>query len=64
MDEALKEFGIALGKVKSAFAEEYGGNQNYIEVHINQDDYVLIVSTTSSGGYIDCHRQWVDIEEK
>lgn len=59
MDEALKEFGIALGKLKEAFSKEYNANSNYIDIHIDSDNNVTIINTSSTGSYIDAHRAWV-----
>lgn len=62
MDEALREFGIALGKLKRSFAEEYHCNPNYVDIDINSDNYVTLVNSQSTGGYIDAYREWVDID--
>ena len=64
LDEAFEQFGIALGNLKRAYAEQYGENSNYIGVHIDDGDYVLIYPTDASGAYIDAHRERVDTDER
>ena len=62
MDEALIEFGIAVGKLKRAFAKLYDCNPNYVEIHIDSDNNVTIVSTRN---YSDssAYRCWLCTEE-
>ena len=62
MDKALREFGIAVGKLKKAFAEENNCNSNYAEIHINDDNDVTIISTNSN--YPDAYRYWLSTEEE
>lgn len=62
LDEALKNFGIALGNLKRAYAEEYSKNPNYVEVHIDESDYVTIFPSDATGSYIYAHREWVDTD--
>lgn len=62
MEEALREFGIALGKLKRTLAEEYNLNVNYIDVNINSDNYITLIDGQSTGGYTNAYRQWVDID--
>lgn len=64
LEEALNDFGIALGKLKRAYADEYSKNPNYVEIHINDGDYVTIYPTDVSGAYFDAHREWVDTDER
>lgn len=59
LDEALKKFGVALGNLKRAYAEEYSKNPNYIEVHADDGDYVTMYSSNESGTF-DAYREWVD----
>ena len=61
MDEALREFGIAVGKLKIACEEKYNWNSNYVEIHINDDNDVTIISTNSN--YPDAYRYWLSTEE-
>ena len=63
LNEALEQFGIALGNLKRAYAEHYSENSNYIGVHIDDSDNVLIYPTDASGAYFAAHREWVDTEE-
>ena len=63
-DEALSEFGKALGKLKRAYGEEFGTNGNYIEIHIDESNNVTIVPTLNTGHYInDVVREWIDTDE-
>ena len=62
-DEALNNFGIALGNLKRAYAEKYSENPNYIGVHIDDSDYVLIYPTDATGTYFDAYREWVNTDE-
>ena len=62
LDKAFENFGIALGILKQAFAEEYTENPNYLEVHIDEDDYVTIFPSDATGGWFSVHRQRVDTE--
>jgi hypothetical protein len=64
LEEALNNFGIALGNLKRAYAEEYSRNPNYVEVHIDESDYVTIYPTDVSGSYFDAHREWVNTDEE
>ena len=64
LDEALEQFGVALGNLKRAYAEEYGENPNYITVHIDDGDYVTMYPTDASGAYFDACRRWVDTDER
>lgn len=64
LEEALDNFGIALGVLKQAFTEHYGENSNYVEVHINDDDYVTIYPSNASGSYFNVHRAWVDTNKE
>lgn len=62
MDEALVDLGIAVGKLKNAFAELYCCNPNYVEIHIDSDNNATIISTYSSS-YTDVYRCWLCTEE-
>ena len=62
-DEALKEFGKSLGKLKKSYAEECNCNPGHLSVIINEDDYVAIIPTDEEGSYIESFRGWVDTEE-
>ena len=62
MDETLRDFGIAVGKLKRAFAKEYNWNFNYIEIHIDSDNNVTI-TPTNYFGYSEAYRDWVSTEE-
>ena len=62
MNEALREFGIEIGKLKKAFAEENNCNPNYVDIHIDDDNNVTIISTNSN--YPDVYRCWLSTEEE
>lgn len=62
MDEALKEFGIAVGKLKRAFAEENNCGLDCVEIHIDRNDFVTIIATGKTG-YLDAYREWLVTEE-
>ena len=62
MDEALVDLGIAVGKLKNAFAELYCCNPNYVEIHIDSDNNVTI-TPTNYFGYLEAYRDWVSTEE-
>lgn len=61
-DEALKEFGKALGKLKESYSEQYSRNPSYLSININEDNYVTIIPTNETGSYIESFRDWVDTE--
>ena len=61
-DEALKEFGKALGKLKESYAEQYNCNPSYLSISINENNYVTIIPTSETGSYIEAFRDWVDTE--
>lgn len=48
-DEALVEFGKALGKFKRAYAEDYGCNPNYIKMLIDESNEVIIIPSLGTG---------------
>jgi hypothetical protein len=58
MDDALREFGLALKKLKEVYADEYSCNPNYIEVNIN-DNYVTLTDSQETGGYVYCCREYI-----
>ena len=62
MDEVLIEFGIAVGKLKRAFAELYCYNPNYVEIHIDSDNNAIIVSTRDYGD-LSAYKCWLCTEE-
>lgn len=64
LNEALDGFGIAIGNLKRAFAEEFSANSNYVAIHINEDDDVTVFSTDRSGSWTPIYREWVDTDVK
>lgn len=62
MNEVLDEFGIAVGKLKRAFAEENNCGLDCVEIHINNKDFVTIIAT-GKVGYLDAYREWLVTEE-
>lgn len=62
MDEALVDLGIAVGKLKNAFAELYCCNSNYVEIHIDSDNNATIVSTIDYGDS-SAYKCWLCTEE-
>ena len=64
LQKAFENFGVALGDLKRAFAEEYGENSNYIQVHIDDGDYVTVHTSMRTGGWFSVHREWVDTEAR
>lgn len=60
--QALEEFGKALGKLRKAYSEEFGGDPNDLLVIVDTDDYVTILPNNESGTYLQHFREWVDIE--
>ena len=64
LNEALNNFGVAIGDLKRAFAEEYSANPNYVAIHIDEGDDVTIFSTDRRGSWTPIHREWVDTDEK
>lgn len=62
MDEALYEFGIAVGKLKRVFAEENNCGLDCIEIHIDCEDFATIIATGKTG-YLDAYREWLCTEE-
>jgi len=61
-DEALQEFGKALGKLKRAYAEEHGGNSNYMHIIIDESDNVTIIPSLSTG-WFEGRIEWVNTDE-
>lgn len=61
-EEALEEFGKALGKLKIAYAEKYCANPSYIQVLVDAENNVSIIPTIETGEYIYCFRDWVDTD--
>lgn len=60
---ALEEFGIALGKLKEAYAEEYYCNSSYLSISADENNYVTIIPTNERGRIVEVFRDWVSIEE-
>lgn len=62
-EKALEEFGIAIGNLKKAYAEEFCANPSYISIEVDSDNYVSIIPTLETGKHIECFRDWVSIED-
>lgn len=62
MDEALRDFGIAVGKLKRAFAEENNCGLDCVEIHIDSNDFATITAVGKTG-YLDAYREWLCTEE-
>lgn len=62
MEEVLREFGLVLGKLKNAYAEEYSCNKDSLDIHIDKDNYITIVNNLETGSYCYCFRDWIDTE--
>ena len=60
--KALEEFGIALGKLRKVYAEEFGGNPNNLLIIADEQDYVTILPNNECGTYLQHFREWVDIK--
>lgn len=63
MDEALKNFGHALGRLKRAYSEKCGISSNYIRIYIDESDNVTILPRPGYGSLDDAIETWVDIDE-
>lgn len=63
MDEALKNFGRALGRLKRAYSEKCGISSNYIRIYIDESNNVTILSCPGYGSLYDAIETWVDIDE-
>lgn len=62
MDEVLRDFGIAVGKLKRDFAEENNCRLDCVEIHIDCNDFATIIATGKTG-YLDAYREWLVTEE-
>lgn len=62
MEESLREFGLALGKLKNIYSEEFGYNPYYLEIHIDNENNITIINTLEKGEYCVCFRDWLDTE--
>lgn len=62
MDEALRDFGISVGKLKREFAEENNCGLDCVEIHIDRNDFATIIATGKTG-YLDAYREWLVTEE-
>lgn len=63
MDEALKNFGRALGDLKRAYSEKCGISSNYIRIYIDESNNVTILPCPGYGSLYDAIETWVDIDE-
>lgn len=63
MDEALKNFGRTLGKLKRVYSEKCGISSNYIRIYIDEDNNVIILPCHGYGSLDDAIETWVDIDE-
>ena len=63
MDEALKNFGHALGMIKRAYSEKCGISSNYIRFYIDESNNVTILPCHGYGSLDDAIEAWVDIDE-
>lgn len=62
-EEAVKNFGKALGDLKRSYAEKVGENPNYISVYVDGDNTVTIIPTLEHGlHYHECYRGWLDTD--
>lgn len=59
-DDVLYEFGIAVGKLKRAYAEEYNKNPNEVAINIDEFDCLTIWPTDVTGDWIGAYRVAVD----
>ena len=65
MDEfnkALEEFGQAVGKLKNAYVNEFGGNPNYLSIHVNADNEVTILPENCTGNSLEFFREYIYTE--
>lgn len=62
LDEALANFGKAVGALKRAYGEEECVNSDCLSIIIDEDDYVTIMPTNETGSFY-CLRRWVDTDE-
>lgn len=63
MEDILWEFELWVGKFKRAYAEEYGLNPNYLEIHIDADNYCTVVEADKTGMLNWCTRYSLDVSE-
>lgn len=63
MDESLKNFGRALGKLKRVYSEKCGISSNHIRIYIDEDNNVIILPCHGYGSLYDAIETWVDIDE-
>lgn len=61
LDEALANFGKAVGALKRAYGEEECVNPDCLSIIIDDHDYITIIPTNETGSF---HlRSWVDTDE-
>lgn len=63
MENILWEFELWVGKFKRAYAEKYGLNSNYLEIHIDADNYCTVIETNKTGLLDWCSRFGLDTNE-
>lgn len=63
LEEALEQFGKALGNLKRAYAEEQGVNSNYVTVFVDESDWVTLIPVSREGSWIGAYRERVYTEE-
>lgn len=61
-NEALKQFGKALGNLKQAYADEFGTTADDLLVIADKDNYVSILPNNVTGTYVEHFRDKVDTE--
>lgn len=64
-EDALHDFGKALGNLKRAYGEKYNdGYYAQLQVIIDTDNDIAIIPTNEWGAYISCYRGSLDTSEE
>lgn len=62
-EEAQREFGIALGKLKRAYHDDIAYADTTVTIVIDDGDHVTIIPHSARGTYTEIWRGWVDTDE-
>lgn len=62
LDEALANFGKAVGALKRAYGKEEFANPDHLSIIVDEDDHVTIMPTRETGTFY-CFCEWVDTDE-